>query len=258
MIRARSISFGYRGAAVLRDVNLELARGDFLALFGPNGAGKSTLLRILSGELSPEGGTVELDGRAMGRYGRREIARMVAVVPQESLATFSYTVAETVLMGRAAHLGRLSLESEPDVAAARRALEALDLWALRDRPVGELSGGERQRTAIARALAQDAPIMLLDEPTAYLDVRHQIDVFRLLRTLQRERGLTIFAVSHDVNLAAQYASRVALLDSGRIRAIGTPDEVLRPELLREVFAAEVAVAQHPRTGRPLLIFGGEA
>jgi iron complex transport system ATP-binding protein len=161
-------------------------------------------------------------------------------------------------MGRAPHVGRFELEGERDLAAARAALEALDLWALRDRPVGEVSGGERQRAAIARALAQETPVLVLDEPTAHLDVRHILDVYRLLRRLQGERGLTVVAATHDLNLAAHFAGRLALLKGGAIRASGPPAEILRPELIREVFDAEVEVAAHPRTGRPFLFFGSDA
>ncbi len=259
MIRAHGLRFGFGAARgeVLRGVDLFVARGEFVALFGPNGAGKSTLLRILAGELPRFTGAVELEGRPIRGYARRELARTVATVPQETLATFGYTVGELTLMGRAPHLGRFALEGEADVAAARRALEALELWELRDRPIGEVSGGERQRAAIARALAQEAPILLLDEPTAFLDVRHQVGVYRLLRDLQRSRGLTVLAVSHDVNLAAQYAARVALLKDGTVRAQGPPDEALKPDTLREVFESEVDVARHPRTGRPILLFGGD-
>ena len=150
MIRARGVGFGFGPGEVLRGVDLDVAKGEFLALFGPNGAGKSTLLRVLAGELAPGRGEVALAGRPLASYGRRELARAVAVVPQETLSTFPYTVGELALMGRAPRVGRFALEDEADVAAARRALEALELWELRDRPVGEVSGGERQRAAIAR------------------------------------------------------------------------------------------------------------
>jgi iron complex transport system ATP-binding protein len=256
-LAARSVELSYRGAQVLRGVDLEVRAGDLVALFGPNGAGKTTLLRVLSGDLAPGAGAAELDGQPLARFRRRDLARLVATVPQEASFSFSYTVGEVALMGRAPYVGRFSFESEADVAAARAALEAVDLWPLRDRPVAEVSGGERQRASIARALAQDAPHLLLDEPTAFLDVRHQVAVYRLLRGLARDRGRAVLAASHDVNLAAQYATRVALLSGGRIRAIGTPEEVLRPDLLREVFEAEAEVARHAKTGRPYITFGGE-
>lgn len=258
MIAARGLAFAYgAGAPVLRGVDLAVAEGELVALFGPNGSGKSTLIRALSGDLVAKAGAVELSNRRIETLPRREVARLLAVVPQESLAVFPYTVGEVVLMGRAPRVGRFSLEGEEDVAAARRALEMVDLLALRDRPIGEVSGGERQRAAIARALAQETPGLLLDEPTAFLDVRHQVDVLRHLRRLAREERRAILVASHDVNLVAQYATRVALLKDGAIRADGPPDAVLRADLLREVFEAEVEVARHGRTGRPYLVFGGD-
>jgi iron complex transport system ATP-binding protein len=178
-------------------------------------------------------------------------------VPQESAIPEAYTVGEVVLMGRAPHVGRFALEGEADLAAARRAIEALELAPLADRPMGEISGGERQRVAIARALAQEAPHVLLDEPTAFLDVRHQVAVYRLLAALARE-GRAVLAASHEVNLAAQYAARVVLLKDGKIRAAGPPADVLREDVLREVFEADVEIARHGRTGRPYIVFGGEA
>ena len=256
-IRARGLRFGYgRGREVIRGVDLDLAAGDLLAIFGPNGAGKSTLLRLLAGELAPSQGVVELDGRPVRAYGRRALARLVAVVHQETEVAFPFTVAEVVLMGRAPYVGRFSLEAEADLAAARKALGALDLEALADRPIGEISGGERQRAAIARAIAQSTPVLLLDEPTAFLDPRHQVDVLRLARRLAAE-GRAIAIVSHEVNLAAQYASRIVLMKDGAVRASGPPEEVIRPEIVREVFETEVALGRHPRTERPYMLFGGD-
>jgi iron complex transport system ATP-binding protein len=258
-LAARGVRFSYEaGRPILCGVDLDVRPGELLALFGPNGAGKSTLLRILSGRLAPDEGRVEVDGRPAASYGRRGLARLVATVPQETAVHLPYTVGEIALMGRAPYVGRLALEGRADVAAARAALEAVGLWALRDRPAGEVSGGERQRAVIARALAQEAPFLVLDEPTAFLDVRHQVAVYRLLRELAHRDGRAILAASHDVNLAAQYADRAALLGrDGRLAAVGAPGEVLRPDLLREVFEAEVEVARHARTGRPYIVFGGD-
>ena len=258
MIAAHAMSFAYDAARpVLRGIDLEAAPGELVALFGPNGAGKTTLLRLLAGDLAASGGAALVDGRDVRAHRRRDLARLLAVVPQEPIVSFPYTVGEVVLMGRAPRVGRLAFESEEDVAAARLALEALDLWPLRDRPIGEVSGGERQRAAIARALAQETPNLLLDEPTAFLDVRHQVDVCRLLRDLARDRGRAILVASHDVSLVAQYATRVALLKDGAVRASGAPEDVLRADLLKEVFEADVEVARHGKTGRPYIVFGGQ-
>jgi iron complex transport system ATP-binding protein len=249
--RAVACSYGVRG------LDLELRPGELLALFGPNGAGKSTLLRLFSGEIVPEAGCVDLGGRPLRALSRREIARLFATVPQEPIPALPYTVGEVVLMGRAPRVRRFRLEADPDVRAAEAAIEALGIAALGDRPVAEISGGERQRVAIARALAQNAPYLLLDEPTAFLDVRHQVEVFRLLRALAHEGGRAVLVASHEVNLAAQYADRVALLDRGALCAVGPPEEVLRPETLEAVFGAAVDLARHGRTGRPYFVFGGE-
>ncbi len=255
---AREIELAYGGRPVLRGVDLEVRPGEMLALFGPNGAGKSTLLRVLAGDLSPVRGAVTIGGRPLRALGRREIARLLGVVPQEPLAPLPYTAGEIVLMGRAPRVARFRMEGEADARAALRALAALGAAALCDRPVGELSGGERQRVAIARAIAQETPVLLLDEPTAFLDVRHQVEAFRLLRALARERGRAVLVASHEVNLAAQYADRVALLGpDGRLRAIGPPEEALRADLLADVFQAPAELARHARTGRPYLVFGGD-
>ncbi|GIW72199.1 MAG: hypothetical protein KatS3mg102_1741 [Planctomycetota bacterium] len=227
---------GYPGAPpVLDGVDLQLGRGEFVVLGGANGAGKSTLLRLLAGELRPQAGTIALEGRPLGAWGRRELARAVAVVPQEAPFGFAFTVGEIVLMGRAPHLGRLVLEGPEDVAQARAALAALELEPLADRPLDRLSGGERRRVAIARALCQQPRLLLLDEPTAFLDVRHRVALFGLLDRLRREQGLAILATSHDLDLAAQYATGMALLASGRLIATGSPEQVLRPEPLERAF-----------------------
>jgi len=255
VIRARGVSFAFPGRPpALEGVDIEVAPGEVVFLLGPNGAGKSTLLRLLSGELAPTAGTVEVEGADARTLERRALARRVAVVPQETLATFPYTVGELALMGRAPFLPRFALESEADVGAAERALRALDLWELRDRPIGDVSGGERRRAAIARALAQEAPALLLDEPTAFLDVRHRVLVFRLLTRLAREERRAVLVVSHDLDAALETADRAVLLSRGRIVAAGAPLETLTPARLREVFGAEAEVLRSPADGRASLTF----
>jgi len=253
------VRFRYARAApwVLDDVSLEVAPGEIVAIFGPNGAGKSTLLRVAAGDLAPEAGAVRIAGRPAAAQARRELARAVATVPQDALVTFPYTVGEVVLMGRAPHVGRFALEGPEDLEAARVALEAVDLWPLRDRPILEVSGGERQRAALARALAQATPVLVLDEPTAHLDIRHAVDTFRVLRRVALERRAAVLLATHDLSLAAQYADRAALLAAGRIAAAGAPADVLDPARLRSVFGVDVDVARHSRTGRPYVVFGGD-
>ena len=228
------------GRAVVRDVTATVERGEWVALIGPNGAGKTTLLRAIAG-LLPHEGTVSLLDRAAAGLDRRERARLLAVVPQTPETPPWLTVAEYVLMGRTPHLGPLAREGAADREAAARALDRLDLDAFAERPLGTLSGGERQRAVVARALAQEAAIVLLDEPTAALDIGHQQQALELLDGLREDDGLTLVAAMHDLTLAAQYADRVLLLSAGCIVADGTPAEVLTEAALAEHYGATVRV-----------------
>ncbi len=234
------VTMALGGRDVLAGVDLEIREGEVVALAGRNGAGKTTLLRIATGVLPADAGRVRLGGRVLGELGRRELARRIAIVPQETFVPFAFSVGEVVLMGRAPHLGLLGFESRVDHEAAEAALARLGIAHLADRSILEVSGGERQLAMVARALAQDARVLLLDEPTAHLDVERRLGVLSLARELARE-GRSALVVSHDLGLAAQFCDRVALLAEGRVRAVGPPAEVLTPARLREVFqvAAEV-------------------
>jgi iron complex transport system ATP-binding protein len=231
-------------------VSLSLAAGEFVALAGPNGAGKSTLLRALSRVLRPRGGAVLLDGGDLYALAARQSARAIAVVPQETSIDFDFTCEEVVLMGRAPHLGRFESEGERDRAVVREAMERTGTWDLRRRSIRELSGGERQRVVLARAFAQEPRVLLLDEPTAHLDLAYQVQVLRSVRALRREKGTAILAAMHDLNLASACADRIVLLSKGRVVASGRPEEVLVPDVVREVFGGDVTVRPHPETGRP--------
>ncbi len=253
MLEATGIACAYDGTDVLSDVTLRLSPGDFVAVAGPNGSGKSTLIRALSRVLRPRLGSALLDGRDLYALPARESARAIAVLPQESSIEFEFSCEEVVMMGRAPHLGRFETESECDRAVVRDAMERTSTWELRSRPVVELSGGERQRVLLARAFAQEPKILLLDEPTAHLDVSFQVQILRLVRELRDDRKTAVLASLHDLNLAAAYADRIVLLSKGRIAASGTPKEVLVESVLRPVFGPEITVRAHPDSGAPLVL-----
>ncbi len=231
----------------MRGVSLSVAPGSMLAVAGPNGAGKTTLLRLLSGSLAPREGEVRLDDRLLGDLDDRERARAVAVVPQSESSPFPVTVREMVGMGRYAHLGPWESVGNRDRVVVDEALERCSVAPLARRQLGELSGGERQRARIARALAQEAPVLLLDEPTAGLDLRYRMELFHLLQELRAD-GLALLVVTHDLNLAARFADRLLLLDRGRERAGGTPDEVLMRGTLEEVYEWPLRLVPHPGPG----------
>jgi iron complex transport system ATP-binding protein len=235
------VSFAYGTRTVLRDVTLTVARGSMLALAGPNGSGKSTLLALLAGTRRPQQGTIAVHGRASASYDRRALARLVAVVPQDTSVTFPYTVAEMVLMGRAPHRPPLGLEGARDVAIAEQAMAETGILALADRRVTELSGGERQRVIVARALAQEPAVLLLDEPTTHLDIRHAIEIFDLVAAVNRTRRVTVVAVLHDLTSAALHFDRIAFLRDGRLVADGPPRTIITAATIAEVFDADVRV-----------------
>jgi iron complex transport system ATP-binding protein len=241
-IFAREVTVRLGGRAVVRDVDLEVPRGQWVGLIGPNGAGKTTLLRALAG-LVPHAGSIALHDRPTAKLGRRDWSRLVAVVPQEPVTPPWMTVAEYVLLGRTPHLGQLARESADDRSAVSRTLARLDLLDHRDRLLGTLSGGERQRVVVARALAQQASIVLLDEPTAALDIGHQQQALELLDTLRDESELTLVAAMHDLTLAAQYADRMVLLDDGRVAADGRPSDVLTEESIARHYDAHIRVVR---------------
>lgn len=239
-IQTENLTFAYHDKLVLEEVSLAIEKGEMLAILGPNGSGKTTLLRILSGVLQGNG-EIKVSGKTVRDYGRRELSRLIAVVPQESQVSFPYTVAETVLMGRASHHNPLAFESAEDREVARRSMELTDVLRLADRYLHELSGGEKQRVIIARALAQEPGILLLDEPSAFLDLKHQVQILDLLRRLNRERALTIVAALHDLNLAALYFPRLIMLREGKIYRDGTPSEVLTEKTIEEIYGVRVRV-----------------
>lgn len=252
LLAVRDLAFGYGGAFRLEGVGFELGRGEILGVIGPNSAGKTTLIRLLSRVLTPQAGEILLEEAPLARLGRRALARRVAVVPQELQLAFPFTVRELVLMGRHPHARGLFFEGPRDLALAEAAMAAAGVLELAEQPVETLSGGERQRAAIARALAQEPRLLLLDEPTSHLDLRHQGEIVGLLRRLNRREGTTILLVSHDLNLAAEIADRLLLLARGRPVAIGDPAEVLDEARLEAVYGCGVHVEKSPWSGRPMV------
>jgi iron complex transport system ATP-binding protein len=248
-VRAADVTYAIGGATLVDGIDLEVARGEVLAVAGPNGAGKSTLLRLLAGEIEPTRGVVELAGRALAEIDARERARLRAVMPQETVLQFAFTVEEVVAMGRHPHRGARPSRDREAVEDAMRWTEVREL---RDRTYLTLSGGERSRTTLARVLAQEAPVLLLDEPTAALDIRHQERALTVARSFA-DTGRTVVAVLHDLNLAAAYADRIALLDRGRLAGLGSPWTVLNESLLGSVFGHPVRVTRSPWGDAPLVV-----
>lgn len=259
VLQAEGLTVAYSSAGrdivALRDVSLELLPGEVLGLVGPNGSGKTTFIRAVTGAVRRTAGSVTINGRDASTLSQRETAQAVAVVPQDPSLPPAFAALECVLMGRTPHLRLLQNEGPRDFEAARRAMLATETWQFADRLLGELSGGERQRVVIARALAQETPMLLLDEPTTHLDIGHQAAVLRLVRAAARDDGKAVLAVVHDLTLAARYCDRLVMLRDGAVVASGTPPEVLRAPLLREVYGSMVEVFPHPLTGRPVVAPG---
>lgn len=250
LLSASGVWFRYRQEWVLRDVSLEVRDGEILGILGPNASGKTTLLGVLQGILKPQRGKVLLNGEDVLGMPRRKVARALAVVPQEMVLTQSFTVMEVALMGRHPHLGMIGFEGARDKAIATASLRKTGCAHLAYRDVNELSGGERQRVLVARALTQQPRVLLLDEPTAYLDLKHQMELVELLGKLHREEGLTVVWVSHDLNLASLVCHRLLLLKEGTVQALGSPQEVLTEKTIWEVYGARVTVDLDPVMGTP--------
>jgi iron complex transport system ATP-binding protein len=245
------LTAGYGDKTVLQGLSLEVKPGELLGVIGPNGCGKSTLIKAASGVLKPKGGRVWLEGRELLKIKAEERAKIMAVVAQNPSLPAGFTAAEIVLFGRTPHLGAFQQEGPADWQIVQEAMEAADCWHMAARPVGELSGGERQRVLFALALAQQPRLLLLDEPTTYLDINYQVGVMDIAaRWLRAEPGRGALAVFHDLNLAAQYCSRLVLLSAGRVLASGSPHEVISAENIRRAYGASVIIAPHPLNDLP--------
>jgi len=253
LLRFEAASYQYADSDWrLEAVTLAVAPGEVLAIIGPNGSGKSTLLRLGAGVLAPRSGRVVLEGRELRGLSRREIARALGYLPQDVASEFDYRVEEVVAMGRFPHLSGAGFLSAADAAVIDRCLAETEVEVYRHRPLSRLSGGERQRAFLASVLAQEPRVLLLDEPTASLDLHHQVRFFGLVRGLSAQ-GMAVTVVTHDVNLASLYCDRVVLLRGGRLVEVGTPDDVLRPEVLRATYGDEVLLERHPVSGRPIVL-----
>ena len=256
-IRTENLTFAYKNKPVLDGVSLSIESGEMVGILGPNGSGKTTLLKIFSAVLRGRG-EVKVNGRSIETYGKRELSRVFAMVPQESQILFPYTVAEIVLMGRASYHSPLALEGKKDLEVARASMELTDSLAFSDRYLHELSGGEKQRVIIALALAQEPQVLLLDEPSAFLDLKHQVQVFELMRRLNHEHRLTIFAALHDLNLAALFFPRLVLLCDGKIYRDGSPKEVLTEETIEEIYGIHVKIQLDSSGRRPQLFISSSS
>jgi cobalamin transport system ATP-binding protein len=246
----RGASFAYAQGFALRGIDLSITAGEMAALLGPNGSGKTTLIKLASGILTPAEGEVRFGGASLGKLSRRQVAQRIAVVPQQFDIPFAYTVEEVVMLGRTPFTRGLAGESKADRQVVAEALELTGMAGFRERYFNDLSGGERQKVVLAMALAQEPQLLLLDEPTAHLDINHQVEILELLRTLNRRRRVTVVAAVHDLNLAALYFERLILLDKGSVVEDGAPDAVITKDIVQRVFSAEVQVGRHPTAPVP--------
>lgn len=245
VITARGLAYSYGDLHVLEGLSFSVLQGDFFMIIGPNGSGKTTLLRCLSGILRPRTETLDILGTPIQKYSRKSLARSIALVPQTAPVDFPFTVGEVVLMGRSPHLGVLGVEHQQDLDMARQAMAFTGVVSLAHRKLDQLSGGERQRVMIARAICQEPEIILLDEPTASLDLAHQVRIMDLMEQLREEKKVTILMVSHDINLAALYGNRLMLLKQGRILSLGSPSEVLTFQTLESAYGCPLLVDKSP-------------
>jgi iron complex transport system ATP-binding protein len=252
-LKIKNINFCYDSLKALENVTFNVGDGEILGIIGPNGSGKTTLLRCINGVLQPKIGTVLIDREDISNLDRKEIAKKIGVVPQNTSIAFPFTVLDIVLMGREPHLSRFGGETKEDLEVAKNAMRLTNTQHLAERLIDEVSGGERQRVVIARALTQEPEILLLDEPTLHLDINHQLEVLELVRMLAKEKGLAVISVLHDLNLAARFCDNLMLLDSGKIISIGSPNMVLTSENIRKVYRVNVEVGRHLPTNLPNIV-----
>jgi cobalamin transport system ATP-binding protein len=252
-LEIKALSFGYSNNLILKNISFEVEEGEFVSIIGPNGSGKSTLLKCITNINKPKSGDVFIEGIKINDHKTKELAKKVAVVPQDTFIDFDFTVFDTVLMGRSPYISRFERETEEDFRITKEALKLTDTLGLRDRKISELSGGERQRVIIARALAQQPDIILLDEPTSHLDINHQMEVLNFLKELNKQNKMTLLIVIHDINLAARYSDKLVLLKDGEILDIGTPEDVITSENMEKAYEMNMLINHNLFTNSPHII-----
>lgn len=253
VIKAKGLVFGYKDQEVLRQLDIEIPAGAFTAVVGPNGCGKTTFVKQVIKSLKPKSGDLFLFGKPISSYSYKALGKIVAYVPQATEIGFDFTVEEVVVMGRYAHLKRFQSEGVEDRKIVEKAMKATGVWALKDKFANELSGGEQQRVVVARALAQEPKLLILDEPISHLDLHHQVELMELIRSLAKEQGITVVAIIHDLNLAMDYSDYVMMMKSGRVHAFGKPQETISAKSIRSIYNLEVCMIENPVTGNPHVI-----
>ena len=252
-VSVKNLSFSYGAEGILHDINVKIAKGKFYAILGPNGSGKTTLLRNISKALNSGKEKIFIGEKDICLFNSKALAKEIASVPQSTSTEFDFSVFDIVLMGRAPYISRFSTESEDDMKIAQKAMEITNTWYLKHKDINALSGGERQRVIIARAIAQETDIIILDEPISHLDIYHQIEILKAIKELNMEKHITIIAVLHDINLAAAFSDSMILMHEGKVYTQGSPEQILKSEIIKEVYGIEVQIIKNPVTGKPHLI-----
>lgn len=253
VIRASQLVFGYKDQSVLNQLNMDIPEGVFTAIVGPNGCGKTTFVKQLIKSLKPQSGELSLFDKPLSNYSHKALGKVIAYVPQATQIGFDFTVEEVVMMGRYPHLRRFQAESQRDKDIAAEAMKATGVWHLRHELANELSGGEQQRVIVAKALAQEPQVLILDEPISHLDLHHQVELMSLIRRLPREKGITVVAIIHDLNLAMDYSDHVVMMQQGRVAYAGPPTETISEASIKSIYNLEVCLIENPITGNPHVI-----
>lgn len=252
-ITVQGLSFAFEQEKILKDIDLKIDKGKFYSILGPNGSGKTTLIKNICKTLSTKYGSIYVGEKDIKRLGSREMAKEMALVPQNTTVEFDFSALDIVLMGRTPYISRFSRESEEDLNIARNAMEATNTWQFQHKSINSLSGGERQRVIVARAITQATDIILLDEPISSLDIYHQVEILNTLKELNLKKSITIIAVLHDLNLAAAYSDQIIMMHQGRIHSQGEPEKILDKEKVKEVYGIDVHIIKNPVSGKPHVI-----